>query len=89
MHYLLAALLLTTPAAAVGQGYAPTFNRTWAEVMEDLDRMQRGLPTDPRQIELKPPPDPPKARVAQVARDICQRHGKRKVMVGRYKWRCR
>jgi hypothetical protein len=43
------------------------------------------------QAEESSPP-PPKAviqRQARVTRDVCSRHGMRKVMVGRYKWRCR
>ena len=51
-----------------------------------------------RETKLTPPPeaedDPPRRRKAKATRhasrgDVCSRHGQRKVMVGKYRWRCR
>jgi len=42
--------------------------------------------------EIEPEPPPPRRRSVRYQRrsgDICSRHNMRKVMVGRYKWRCR
>ena len=102
MIYLLAALLLTTPAGA-----AEPYDQRWNEIMEDLHAMETGLAINqPRSIRTeKIRPDPAKTgeRVAQEPAklkprsirksnnqaDVCQRVGRRKVMVGRYRWKCR
>jgi hypothetical protein len=53
-----------------------------------------------RSVVLTPPPeaeeDPPRRRKVRAKRerhasrgDVCSRHGQRKVMVGKYRWRCR
>jgi len=51
-----------------------------------------------RETKLTPPPeaeeDPPRRRKVRAKRerhagDVCSRHGQRKVMVGKYRWRCR
>jgi hypothetical protein len=53
---------------------------------------------EPEPVVLRDPPPErivrrARQRVARIAArrpaDVCQRHGMRKVMVGRYKWRCR
>jgi len=43
------------------------------------------------QVQEEPEPKPRrKIRAASHKRsDVCQRHGQRKVMVGKYRWRCR
>jgi hypothetical protein len=84
--YLLAALLLTTPAVA------ETFAERWhvmriydANEFTPIDAMARpmakqlALPVVTRSIR--------KSRAQ--APDICRRHGKRKTMIGKYRWRCR
>jgi hypothetical protein len=49
-------------------------------------------PARPAVDENAASPSPPPARIvrrAALRHDVCARHGQRKVMVGRYKWRCR
>ena len=102
MIYLLAALLLTTPALA-----AEPYDQRWNEIMEDLQAMESRLainqPRPVRTEKIRPDPAKTGERVAQEPdklkprsirksrnqADVCQRVGRRKVMIGRYKWRCR
>jgi hypothetical protein len=95
LHYLLAALLLTTPAA--GQSYAPTFLSTWGDVMQDLEAMQRELYAGPRRVKtdrIQPTqakavaPEDVKPKPKPRTKDACARVGKRKVVTGK-SWRCR
>jgi hypothetical protein len=73
-----------------------TFRARWLPVNDLPPTIQKGsdaplVPTSaPVVVDAKPPP--PAARIvrrAALRHDVCARHGQRKVMVGRYKWRCR
>ena len=101
MIYLLAALLLTTPvgAAELNQRWSDIMEDLHA--MESSLAINQPRPIRTERIR----PDPAKTgervaqelaplqkrsiRKSQNRADICQRVGKRKVMIGRFRWRCR
>jgi hypothetical protein len=73
-----------------------TFNARWIPVRDMPHAMPAALvyrskPIPDTEVEELPLPRPrPYIRALPTpARDLCARHKMRKVMVGKYKWRCR
>ena len=91
--YLLAALLLTTPAMAGSASAPDEFDHRWhmkdqsrmPQTPVDVERIYEANEYSPIDAMAKPLPVASSLNKA----DVCAKVGRRKVMIGQYRWRCR